>query len=65
VGAALVTSGIYGGIHVVSENLTLTGAAGVAGLFWSLLYAREQRLPGLIISHVAWDIWIFLIAPTV
>jgi len=37
----------------------------VAGLFWSLLYAREQRLPGLIISHVAWDIWIFLIAPTV
>jgi membrane protease YdiL (CAAX protease family) len=49
----------------VSENLTLTGAAGVAGLFWSLLYAREQRLPGLIISHVTWDIWIFLIAPTV
>jgi membrane protease YdiL (CAAX protease family) len=65
VGAALVTCGIYGGIHLVSENLTLTGAAGVAGLFWSLLYAREQRLPGLIISHVAWDIWIFLIAPTV
>jgi membrane protease YdiL (CAAX protease family) len=64
-GAALVASGIYGGIHVVSENLTLTAAAGVAGLFWSLLYACEQRLPGLIISHVAWDIWIFLIAPTV
>jgi len=64
-GAALVTSGIYGGVHLVSENLTLTGAAGVAGLFWGLLYAREQRLPGLIISHVAWDIWIFLIAPTV
>ncbi len=63
-GAALVASGLYGGIHVVSENLTLTAAAGVAGLFWSLLYAREQRLPGLVISHVAWDIWIFLIAPT-
>lgn len=64
-GAALVASGIYGGVHVVSENLTLTGAAGVAGLFWALLYAREQRLSGLIISHIAWDIWIFLIAPTV
>lgn len=64
VGAALVTSGIYGGFHVVSENVTLTGAAGVAGLFWGLLYAREQRLSPLVISHVAWDIWIFLIAPT-
>jgi len=63
-GAALVASGIYGGVHVVSENVTLTGAAGVAGLFWGLLYAHEQRLPALIISHVAWDIWIFLIAPT-
>ncbi len=63
-GAALLASGVYGGIHVVSENLTLTSAASVAGLFWSLLYAREQRLPALIISHVAWDIWIFLIAPT-
>lgn len=64
-GAALIASGIYGGVHLVSENLTLTGAAGVAGLFWGLLYAGEQRLPALIISHVAWDIWIFLIAPTV
>jgi CAAX protease family protein len=63
-GAALLTSGVYGGVHLVSENLTLTGAAGVAGLFWGLLYAREQRLPALIISHVAWDIWIFLVAPT-
>ncbi len=52
------------GIHVVSGNLTLISAAGVACLFWSLLYAREQRLPALIISHVAWDIWIFLIALT-
>jgi len=32
VGAALVASSIYGGIHLVSENLTLTGAAGTAGL---------------------------------
>lgn len=63
-GAALVASGVYAAVHAVSENLTLTGAAGVAGLFWGLLYAGEQRLPALIVSHVAWDIWIFLIAPT-
>jgi membrane protease YdiL (CAAX protease family) len=64
VGAALVASSIYGGIHLVSENLTLTGAAATAGVFWGLVYAAEQRMAPLIVSHVAWDIWIFLIAPT-
>jgi len=34
-------------------------------LFWGAVYAREDRVAPLIISHVAWDIWIFLIAPTV
>jgi membrane protease YdiL (CAAX protease family) len=63
-GAAAVGSALYGGIHLVSENLTLTGAAAVAGVFWSLLYASEQRLSPLIVSHVAWDLWIFLVAPT-
>jgi len=63
-GAAGLTSTIYGGVHLVSRNLTLTGAAGVAGLFWGLLYAKEQRLGALIVSHVTWDLWIFLVAPT-
>ena len=60
----LLTFSIYGGVHLVSENLTLTGAATTAGLYWGAVYAREQRMAPLIISHVAWDIWIFLIAPT-
>lgn len=60
----LIASSIYGGVHLVSENLTLTGAATTAGLFWGAVYAREQRLAPLIISHVTWDIWIFLVAPT-
>jgi hypothetical protein len=62
--AWLLTSGIYGAIHLVSENLTLTGAAATAGLFWGGIFARERRIASLIISHVSWDIWIFLIAPT-
>jgi uncharacterized protein len=60
----LLASSIYGGVHLVSMNLTLTGAAATAGLFWGAIYAREQRLAPMIISHVSWDIWIFLIAPT-
>ena len=60
----LLASSIYGGIHLVSANLTLTGAAATAGVFWGALYAREPRMAPLIVSHVSWDIWIFLIAPT-
>jgi hypothetical protein len=60
----LLASSIYGGIHLVSANLTLTGAAATAGVFWGALYAREPRMAPMIVSHVSWDIWIFLIAPT-
>jgi uncharacterized protein len=54
----------YGGIHVVSGNFTLIGAAGVAGAHWSALYAAGVPLGALIVSHVAWDVWIFLVQPT-
>ena len=60
----LLASSIYGTVHVISENLTLTGAATTAGLFWGALYARNERLAPLIISHITWDVWIFLVAPT-
>lgn len=55
---------VYGGIHLVSGNLTLTGAAGVAGAFWSLEHLAQGRMGPLIVSHVAWDVWIFLVRPT-
>jgi len=54
----------YGGAHLVTENATLIGAATVAGLYWGLLRAIGMSMPALITSHVAWDIWIFLLAPT-
>jgi hypothetical protein len=54
----------YGGVHVVSGNFTLVGAAGVAGAHWCVLYAAGVPLGALIVSHVAWDVWIFLVRPT-
>jgi membrane protease YdiL (CAAX protease family) len=62
-GAALAALA-YGAVHLGSGNLTLTGAAATAGAFWGLQYAVQRRLPAVIVSHVIWDIWIFLIAPT-
>ena len=54
----------YGGAHLVTGNATLVGAAMVAGIYWGLLRALGMSMPALITSHVAWDIWIFLLAPT-
>ena len=62
-GAALAAAA-YAGAHASTRNATLVGAAGVAGTFWSTLAAAGMPMPALIVSHVAWDVWIFLVAPT-
>jgi membrane protease YdiL (CAAX protease family) len=54
----------YGGVHIVTGNFTLFGAAGIAGAHWSLLRAAGVPLGALVVSHVTWDIWIFLVQPT-
>jgi membrane protease YdiL (CAAX protease family) len=61
---AAIASACYGLVHLGSRNLTLTGAAATAGSFWGLQYALQRRLPALIVSHIIWDVWIFLVAPT-
>lgn len=57
-------SATYGAVHLVTGNLTLTGAAGVAGAYWGAEYMLRPRLGPLLVSHVLWDLWIFLIQPT-
>lgn len=63
-GLALGTAA-YGGAHLVTGNLTLIGAATIAGAFWGGLAALGVPPGALIVSHSAWDVFIFLIAPTV
>ncbi len=60
----VLSTAAYGGAHLVTGNPTLIGAATVAGAFWGLLSALGMPTAGLITSHIAWDILIFLIAPT-
>jgi membrane protease YdiL (CAAX protease family) len=62
-GAALAAL-VYGGVHVVTGNFTLFGAAGLAGAHWCALYAAGVPLGALIVSHTTWDVWIFLVQPT-
>jgi membrane protease YdiL (CAAX protease family) len=62
-GAAVATMA-YGGVHLVTGNFTLFGAASIAGAHWCALYAAGVPLGALVVSHVTWDVWIFLIQPT-
>jgi len=62
-GAALA-AGAYGAVHLASGNPTLVGAASVAGAYWSTLSALDVHLESLIVSHLIWDVLIFLVAPT-
>jgi membrane protease YdiL (CAAX protease family) len=63
-GSALASAAAYGGAHLVTRNTALIGAATVAGLYWSAFAAIGAPMSALIVSHVVWDVWIFLVAPT-
>jgi len=54
----------YGGAHLPTGNATLIGAATAAGAYWTALAAAGMPMGSLVVSHVAWDIWIFLLQPT-
>ena len=61
---AMAATLAYGGVHVVTGNFTLFGAATIAGAHWCALYAAGVPLGALVVSHVTWDVWIFLVQPT-
>jgi hypothetical protein len=52
-------------IGMVLTSSPQIGTAPVAGGYWRALSAAGMSTGALIISHVAWDITVFLIAPTV
>ncbi|MFO7768732.1 MAG: CPBP family intramembrane glutamic endopeptidase [bacterium] len=59
----LIAVAAYAGVHIVTRNAMLVVAAGTAGLLWAWLYMRTGRLWPGIVSHVVWDLTVFLIVP--
>jgi len=50
-------------VHLASGNLVLIGAALVCGLFWGCLFVRYDSLWANIVSHVVWDVGVFILFP--
>lgn len=62
--AFLITTLIYGLVHVPSMNFMLIMAALVAGAVWGFIYRLNPKLlPALIVSHALWDALVFIILP--
>ncbi len=59
----LLAAFFYTAVHFASANFMLVGAAATAGLFWGWLYWRYKNLWANILSHVLWDVTIFLLLP--
>jgi membrane protease YdiL (CAAX protease family) len=59
----VLTTFIYGSIHIFSLNFMLTMAAYVAGAFWGGLYLWKRDLTMVIVSHSLWSAVIFAIFP--
>lgn len=54
---------MYGFVHVWAMNPMLVIAALVLGAHWSYLYLRYRSLVPGIVSHVLWDVAIFVVLP--
>lgn len=54
---------LYTAAHLVTGSVSLILAAFVAGGVWSTMYAARRRLLPVIISHVLFDLFAFVIAP--
>ena len=62
-GGWIVSVLAYGGVHIVTGNVMIVVAALVAGVVWSGIYAVERRILPLILSHILWDLMVFVWLP--
>jgi len=59
----VMTTLLYGAVHVFSLNFMLVMAAFVAGAFWGGLYLWRRNLVPVIVSHSLWSACIFAVFP--
>ncbi|ESU32809.1 hypothetical protein G3A_09445 [Bacillus sp. 17376] len=54
---------LYASVHIYSGEFILVLAAMIAGLVWSILYAWKRSLPLVIVSHIVFDLLLFVFIP--
>ncbi|MBX9972179.1 CPBP family intramembrane glutamic endopeptidase [Cytobacillus firmus] len=59
----ILSSLIYSSVHFYSGYWMLAFAALIAGLFWGWLYAWKRSIPLVIVSHLIFDLLMFVLLP--
>jgi hypothetical protein len=59
----LIVTSLYTLIHIGSGNIMLILAALVCGIAWGLLYWYFHSITTNIVSHLVWDLLVFVILP--
>ncbi|WP_026583107.1 CPBP family intramembrane glutamic endopeptidase [Bacillus sp. J33] len=59
----ILSSILYASVHFYSGYWMLPFAALIAGLFWGWLYAWKRSIPLVIVSHLIFDLFMFVIFP--
>ncbi len=54
---------VYAAIHVATGNLALILAALAGGIFWGWMYMKFRSVLINSVSHVVWDLAVFLVLP--
>lgn len=61
--AIIISAILYASVHFYADYWILAFAALVAGLFWGWLYTWKKSMPLLIVSHIIFDLLLFVILP--
>lgn len=59
----IISSLMYASAHFYSGSVMLPFAALISGVFWGYLYAWKKSLPLVIVSHLIFDLFLFVIYP--
>lgn len=59
----IVASLLYSSVNIYSGSFLLVLASVVSGLVWGLLYRWKKSMPLVIVSHIVFDLMIFVILP--
>ncbi|WP_442874263.1 lysostaphin resistance A-like protein [Cytobacillus sp. NCCP-133] len=58
-----LSSVLYASVHLYSGYWMLSFAALIAGLVWGWLYAWKRSIPLVIVSHLVFDLFMFVLLP--
>jgi uncharacterized protein len=61
--SVIVSSLMYASVSLYSGEWILVLAAVISGLFWGSLYIWKRSIPLVIVSHLVFDLFIFILFP--